>query len=330
MDTSSKIIALLKKKGVLTGHKLCQYLNISRQALNRHIQALLHRKLIQKRGSTRGALYYFSSLPPLIHKKFALKNLNEDRVFDELWELEGPLKIKRNIFDILYYAFTEMLNNAIDHSQGKRVSISVYRSPDQIAFGIEDNGIGVFQKIKKAKKLKDHFEACEEILKGKCTTDSLHHTGEGIFFTSKAVDLFLLESSSLTLEINNFIKDFSIKKSDTSKGTRVYVELNLKASRQLNQIFQHYTTKDFKFSKTHIYVKLFEKGDSFISRSEAKRLLSGLDKFETITLDFEKVKMIGQGFSDEIFRIFKHRYPKINIKVIHASKEVFFMIRRAS
>ncbi|MBA7617911.1 hypothetical protein ES703_25229 [subsurface metagenome] len=86
------------------------------------------------------------------------------------------------------------------------------------------------------------------------------------------------------------------------------------SKRNLESTFKLYAPEeyDYRFEKTKVYVNLFQ--TEFVSRSEAKRLLLGLEKFKEIILDFKGVKSIGQGFADEIFRVFKKQYPDIIIK----------------
>jgi len=66
---------------------------------------------------------------------------------------------------------------------------------------------------------------------------------------------------------------------------------------------------------------------NLISRAEAKRLLVNLDKFKEIILDFKGVKTLGQGFADEVFRVFKNKYPKIKITTTNLSPTLEIMIR---
>ena len=68
--------------------------------------------------------------------------------------------------------------------------------------------------------------------------------------------------------------------------------------------------------------------DNLISRSEAKRLLSRLEPFQSITLDFAKVNSVGQGFVDEVFRVYLIKNPHVKIHYINANEEVTFMIKR--
>jgi hypothetical protein len=85
------------------------------------------------------------------------------------------------------------------------------------------------------------------------------------------------------------------------------------------------------FSKTEIIVKMAKWGDeTLISRSQAKRIVRNLEKFNHITLDFKGVRLIGQGFVDEIFRVFINKYPHIKITYINANADIEFMIKRGA
>jgi hypothetical protein len=64
-----------------------------------------------------------------------------------------------------------------------------------------------------------------------------------------------------------------------------------------------------------------------ISRSEAKKILSDLTHKE-LTLDFKGISFVGQGFVDQIFRVFQNEHPEIEIAYINANEDVEFMIKR--
>lgn len=65
------------------------------------------------------------------------------------------------------------------------------------------------------------------------------------------------------------------------------------------------------------------------ARSEARRILLGLEKFHVVTLDFDRVETVGQGFADEIFRVFTNSFPETKIVPVNMNKEVEFMVNRA-
>ena len=89
-----------------------------------------------------------------------------------------------------HYGFTEMFNNAVDHSQGGTIVVAVARTTMDTEMMIGDDGYGIFRKIQQALGLLDERHSVLELAKGKLTTDPRNHTGEGIFFTSRMFDHF--------------------------------------------------------------------------------------------------------------------------------------------
>ena len=83
------------------------------------------------------------------------------------------------------------------------------------------------------------------------------------------------------------------------------------------------------FVRTRPVVKLFEIGTAFVSRSEARRLLDGLDAdFETVEVDFTGVTGVGQGFVDELVRVWPATHPDKKVLPINMNSAVDFMVRR--
>jgi excisionase family DNA binding protein len=139
---------------------------------------------------------------PSWHEVFDLANLEEDIVWNGIFK-DLDLDLICPAEDIARYAFTEMLNNAIDHSQGSVVSVSFWANDKVWAFEIQDDGIGALSNVRKTFHLANDIEAVAELSKGKQTTAPKKHSGEGIFFTSKAVDLFQLASDEIVWTVNN-------------------------------------------------------------------------------------------------------------------------------
>ncbi len=57
-------------------------------------------------------------------------------------------------------------------------------------------------------------------------------------------------------------------------------------------------------------------------------MLAGLERFRSVILDFDQVQTIGQGFADEVFRVFRQQHPGTAISAINMSQTVRFMIER--
>lgn len=104
-------------------------------------------------------------------------------------------------------------------------------------------------------------------------------------------------------------------------------EIGRNSRTRLENVFSEFAPEeyDFQFLKTRVQVRLLRK--DYVSRSEAKRLLHNLDKFAEIELDLRDVKNLGQGFADEVFRVFQTAHPDIVIRFINASDAVAAMIR---
>ena len=322
MDAKEKIFNYIEKNQSATGKQLSEYLGISRQAVNKHLKKLIENDRVVKEGITRGAIYRIPSaykkvrFKKSIEKTYALSGLEEDKVFHELAPL---LNLKNELsdraFKIVSYAFTEMLNNAIDHSESEKCTIEWLIDSYQVGFRIRDFGIGLFYSIFTKFNLDDENAAVGELLKGKTTTMEEKHTGEGIFFTSKASDIIFFRSHKIKLSFDNQKKDVFVEEMRFIKGTEVSFNISKRSKRRLDEIFSHFAPEefDYRFDRTRALVKLFHQ--DYVSRSEAKRLLYGLDKFKEIILDFKGVKSIGQGFADEIFRVFKKTHPDKVIKI---------------
>lgn len=338
MDIKELILKLAKQHDRIKTSDVVKGLHNtkSRQYINSVIRELVNKKLLLKGGATAGSFYVLPQNSHLIGQEITVKlkreDLEEHKVFNDLKEKTPFINdLKENISSILFYAFTEMLNNAIEHSRSKYVEIGIRKDKENIIFIINDFGAGVFRNIMRERKLKSELEAIQDLLKGKTTTQPNSHTGEGIFFTSKIADIFILESFGLRLRIDNIIKDVFIEEmAKQKKGTKVTFTLSIASKKHLSGIFSQFVTKPggVGFDKTEIKVRLYVSGTVYISRSQARRILTGLDKFKTIILDFDRVRTVGQAFADEIFRVFQQRHPDIKLVPINMVEPVRFMIDR--
>ncbi len=303
----------------------------TRQAVHKHLTRLIEEGAVFQEGQTRSKVY---RLAPLVEwrREYALNaQLTEDLVWRS--DVAPSLgKIPENVSSIWQYGFTEMFNNAIDHSEGSMISVELRKTAANATISLYDNGVGIFKKIQAALNLLDERHSVLELAKGKFTTDPANHSGEGIFFTSRMFDDFCILSGGVCFS-HEFQKDedWIMQSSTASPGTLVKMTLNNHTSRTTKKVFDKFTTDDdYGFTKTVVPVKLTRYGDdNLVSRSQAKRLLARIDRFKVVVFDFSGVASIGQAFADEVFRVFAKRHPEVEIAEIHASAEVRKMISRA-
>ncbi|MEW6194366.1 MAG: DUF4325 domain-containing protein [Bacteroidota bacterium] len=305
--------------------------NISRQAAHKYLSILVKENILESSGTTKNKKY------SLKENKKSFKIVINDKVKEDLvWRNEVMPELSAipdNIFKICEYGFTEILNNAIDHSEGKEIIISVKTTIKEIQMVIFDDGIGIFNKIDKALNLGDPRFAILELAKGKFTTEPLKHTGEGIFFTSRSFDHFTISSGNLFFSHSSIKDDWLIETEEPIVGTLVVMKISKDSPRDLQNIFNEFSSPekhDYGFSKTHIPVSLVKYGEeNLVSRSQAKRLLTRFERFKEVFLDFKGVTNIGQAFADEIFRVFALQNPQTKIIWINENEQVGNMIARA-
>ncbi len=305
--------------------------NISRQAANKHLQKLVVEKTFSIAGNTKSRVYSLTPQVDITKTYFLSNKLSEDEIWQR--DIKPALGLMPdNVLNIWNYCFTEMFNNVIDHSSARKVIVSLKKSAIATQIIIDDDGVGIFKKIQAKLGLSDERHAVLELAKGKFTTDPANHSGEGIFFSSRACDDYNILSGDVhfTHEIGRK-EDWILQSDESVSGTAVFMKLKNHTSRKLKKIFDQYTSgDDYGFNKTVVPVKLTQYGDeALVSRSQAKRLLNRVDRFKTVMLDFKGVETIGQAFADEIFRVFATQHPDIEIVDIRANKDVINMISRA-
>ncbi|WP_153161315.1 DUF4325 domain-containing protein [Zoogloea sp. 1C4] len=303
----------------------------SRQAVHKHLKRLVDEGAVVVSGNTRSKLYRLAPLLQWSHQYELTPSLTEDSVWrnDVAPRLE---KLPRNVLNIWHYGFTEMLNNVIDHSDASDVLISVKKTAASTTVTIYDNGVGIFKKIRSALDLVDERHAVLELAKGKLTTDPANHSGEGIFFSSRMFDEFDILSGEVFFS-HQFDKkeDWILQRNRPQEGTLVTMTLHNHTARTTKKVFDKFSSgEDYGFNKTVVPVRLMQYGDdNLVSRSQAKRLLSRIDRFKVVMLDFTGVTSIGQAFADEVFRVFSAKHPNIELTPINASSDVRRMISRA-
>lgn len=343
MDSKKRILALLRKETIVKTAEISKKLNVSRIYAHRLLQELRQDGEVILVGKTRRAAYVLTSNTKAVknaqasirHILLHLRNhdLSEDLVFDRIKKETGVFfDSSEEIQKIIRFGFTEMLNNAIDHSRSKQITVEFRRTDTAITFIVRDFGIGIFNNVRTTRRLPGTLEAIQELLKGKMTTMPERHSGQGVFFTSKAADTFVIDSGEKKLSINNLLPDLYIRDRSLLKGTQIVFTINLKSKRALIDVFNAFTSEedgDSEFSKTRVSIKLYQFGKTLLSRSEAKRVTVNLEHFREIELDFREIDIAGQAFCDEIFRVWHNAHPSIKLIPVNANENILMMIRRA-
>ena len=329
-DLKKQILKIVEAEGEVVARDLVKKTGKSKSYVLKFLKELVEEGEVFLIGSTNNAKYVVDLSRFEFVETFRNRNLSEEDVFT-IVRGKNFLKenLKSNIYTIFEYAFLEMMNNAIEHSKSEKIEVTTRVLPHKVRFLIKDFGVGVFQNIKDKLGLSSELDGVNTVLKGKQTTYPEHHTGQGIFFTSKAGDLFVLESGRKKLVIDNVMDDEFIEDISKLKGTRVVFEISVNGDKNLTDVFRKFSGEDFGFDKTEIRVELYKEAESHISRSQARKVMTGLDKFKIIVLDFKNIGVVGQAFTDEVFRVWQNKHVGVRIEYENCNENVEFMIKRS-
>ncbi|OGF74143.1 hypothetical protein A2W57_01825 [Candidatus Giovannonibacteria bacterium RIFCSPHIGHO2_02_43_16] len=305
MDLKKIILSKLKKRKEIRAADIIKRTGFSRAYVDRFFKILQEEGEIALVGKANRARYVYSGKQFLLRAKKGIrntriilsnKNLSEDIILEQIKRDTGIfIDIRKNVAEIADYAFLEMLNNAIEHSRSRKIEVSLNRNSRLMKFEIFDAGIGIFRNVMRKRRLKSELEAIQDLIKGKQTTMPRAHSGEGIFFTSKAVDTLIFQSSNKKLIFNNIIGDIFVQDTKRIKGTKVIFTIGLKSKRDLAKIFREFSDRSFEFNKTNVTVKLFKMDTEYISR----------------------------------FRVWKSHHKSASVEYKNADENITFMIKRA-
>ena len=324
------MLNLIDRKDKKTVSKTTEYFGISKSGVYNYLNELIESGDVAKNAD--GIRLTYKQYDFLYNN--ALR-LDEDKIFDK--DI-APLvsDTPTNVKSVWRYAFTEMMNNAIEHSAAKRILVSSRKNRLKTRLLIHDDGVGIFKNIQQFLMTERGEEASLEecaamLFAGKFTTAKSMHSGEGIFFTSHLMDTLMIISDKVVFTRNNFcdtkITDFD-KFEKMGGGTLVYMELYNHSKKTTREVFDRYASIDDGFIKTSIPIAHFFSSGNPISRSEARRLGELVMKFEEIDLDFSGVEEVGQAFVHELFVVWQGRNPEKKLNVLSASENVNYMIKR--
>lgn len=323
-----KVRRLVDRLGEVRNRDVVRALRVSAATAHRLLQALVLAGSLERRGKGRSSSYCL----PTVRRRFRLDGLDEHRAWDAVAAEIGRIRpLPSDAARSLAYVASEILNNAVDHSHGRTVTVGVaFEKGGTSVTTVTDDGIGVFRRVCEDFGYATPADAIVQLEKGKLTSDPARHSGEGLFFSSKAVTRFRLESQGTAWIVDNEVHDSAIAPSEVRRGTRARLEIVPGVVPRLEEVFASYTDPEtLEFTRTRATIKLAALGSVLVSRSEAKRLVLRLTEFRNVTLDFSQVEVVGQGFCDEVFRVFALAHPEITLEPVGMNDTVAFMVGRA-
>lgn len=327
-DVAERVRKLIDRLGEAANRDVAGALRVSAATSHRLLRSLVVAGVLETVGRGRSARYRLRR----IRHRFKISGLEEDAAWQQISQEIAKIRpIAPEEAHSLQYAATEIINNAIDHSGGRTVDVRVsFESEGTTEATVRDDGIGVFRRVCEDFGFSSAPEAIVQLEKGKLTSDPSQHSGEGLFFSSKSVSRFRLESQGVAWIVDNLVGDSAVGPSSVQRGTQVVLTVVAGRTPRLEDVFRQYTDSDaLRFTRTRTTIKLAAIGRSLISRSEAKRVAQRLTEFEHAVIDFTGVEVVGQGFCDELFRVFARRHPEVTLEPVGMNEAIAFMVARA-
>ena len=99
-----------------------KHFSVTKTTVHRHLHSLIHNGQITMTGTTRNSQYYLTSQFDKILNLQITPKLSEFEVWKRHFS-EFFSRTNSNVEDICHYGFTEILNNAIDHSAGRKIQV---------------------------------------------------------------------------------------------------------------------------------------------------------------------------------------------------------------
>ncbi len=310
---------------------LMQRLGISRRSAGHVLRKLVALQWLQATGTSRKPVYQPGALRQVVHR-YALAGLQEDlpwrRDFAPLFEL--PAEVRR----MAQHAFTELLNNAIDHSGGQRVTVSMRQTPLQVQLLVSDDGVGLFQRVEQGFGIADPALAMLELAKGKLTSHPERHAGHGLFFASRLADVFDVHANDAAYQCRSWDRRrWQAGRPAARSGTAVYLAIALDTPRTLDGVLRAHSLSQagYAFERTEVPLNLIAGPEAALaSRADARRVASHLARFRRADLVFDGIAEIGHGFADELFRVLRRELPDTELVPVAAGPRVAEMIAAVS
>jgi anti-sigma regulatory factor (Ser/Thr protein kinase) len=306
---------------------VAQSAGVSRGTAQKALQRLVQLGWLQRDGTARRPHFRPGVLRQVV-RRYLLAGLQEDlpwsRDFAPFFAL--PTEVQR----MAQHAFGELLNNAIDHSGGTSVTVSLRQTPSHVQLLVSDDGCGVFDQLSRSFSLADPVLAMLELSKGKLTSQPARHAGRGLFFTSRLADVFDLHANDSAFqhrewEGNGWRPGRALK----HQGTSIYAAIALDAKRTLESVLHAHSLDGagFGFERTVVPLRLMASPLAGLdSRAQARRVAARLNAFRRAEMDFDGIPAIGHSFADELFRVMSPELGDVDLVPLNMSPAVAAMI----
>lgn len=322
------ITGVAREQGENLPAALMARLGVSRRSALARLARLVSAQWLIREGSARRPVYRPGPLRQVV-QRYTLSGLHEDLPWQR--DFAPCLELPANVARLAQHAFSELLNNAADHSGGSQVTVSVRQTAMHLQLLVSDDGCGLFERIQQSFEIADPVLAMLELSKGKLTSAPDRHSGHGLFFTARLADMFDLHANHTAFQFRGGPqRSWHTGKPMARQGTSIYLAIALDSTRCLDDVLRAQSAdgEGYAFDSTLVPLRLLTGRNTGVeSRAQAKRVASRLQHFRRAEVDFTGIADIGHGFADELFRVFSRVHPALELVPLGMAPRVAAMIQ---
>lgn len=312
--------------------ELAAHAQVSLPTARRALARLTELNWLANDGSPRRPQYRPGLLRQIVHR-YALAGLQEDLP----WEIDfAPFfALPPAVNRMVQHAFCELLNNAVDHSGGTHVTMSLRQTASHAQLLVSDNGRGLFQNIAETFAIDNPQLAMLELSKGKLTSQPHRHSGHGLFFTSRLAEVFDLHANEAAFQKRAWDgQGWHLQRALKHAGTSVYASFALDTPRTLDAVRRAHSLdgEGAAFERTVIPLRVIplrvitSAVTGLESRAQARRVGARMNEFRRVELDFSGVPTVGHAFADELLRVLARESSAVELVPMNMSPAVAAML----
>lgn len=204
--------------------QVAQAYGISRQAANRHLDALVEAGILEQEGATRSREYRLRRMSLLNRELRVTPVLNAERLWDD--HIAPVVASDRaGIRDLCRGAFGELVGNVVAHAQAQWITVSFTATARHIDVTVGDDGRGIFARLAQRVGLTDPHETAE-LMSRHANARSTDFPATRLMLLARNFDSFVISSAGVTLAFDASQEAWFLRDDETAApGTRVALRL---------------------------------------------------------------------------------------------------------
>lgn len=211
--------------------RVAQAYGISRQAANRHLDALVGAGVLEEAGHTRARAYALRRSSAMSRELRVTPVLSSSRVWADVMApiLAGDRAIVR---ETCRGIFKELVENAIRHAGASWISIELVTSARQIDLTVSDDGRGIFDALAERFMVATARDAAEEFAR-QAQLRSMDSPAARLMLLARGAEAFAITASGIVCEFEAANDLWIVRESEAVlAGTSVSCRLKRVVSRE--------------------------------------------------------------------------------------------------